>query len=61
MVCGGPENALTRKVLFGLQDVKYFPEKKAEQDKILVMAKLVPRRPNRLDIQIVKSANVMLP
>jgi len=47
-------------VLFGLQGVKYFPEKKAEQDKILVMAKLAPRRPGRLDIQIVKSENVML-
>jgi hypothetical protein len=42
------ENAVTREIFLGLLWVKDFPDKKAEQERILVMATLTLPRPDRL-------------
>jgi len=41
------ENAVTRDMFLGLLWIKDFPDKKAEQERILVMATLTLPRPDR--------------
>jgi hypothetical protein len=43
----GAENAVTTEMILGLLYVRGFPEKKAEQDRIFVIAELTPLRPDR--------------
>jgi len=47
----GAENAVTTEMILGLLFVRGFPEKKAEQDRIFVMAELTPfRRDMRIPV-----------
>jgi len=47
LVKEGADNAATREMFLELLQVKDFPDKKVEQDRILVMANFTPLRPDR--------------